>query len=176
MLVYWAAMITPLLCVCGTPTFPKKRSFVRLPGSAGLSQTSAIPLLRVQQFNVLADGLAGMREDLGKFSRADKEVLSWDRRKGQILHELTQYNPDVITLQEVDHYYDFFLPELNALGYSGYFSPKPTSGCLEVSGQNDGCALFVRSCFITRRVFLPFFSPYLLQKFAAEAAFTIRRI
>jgi hypothetical protein len=30
------------------------------------------------------------------------------------------FNPiDIITMQEVDHYYDFFLPELSAKGYTG---------------------------------------------------------
>ena len=45
---------------------------------------------------------------------------------------MTQYQPDVITMQENDHYYDFFLPELAALGYDGFFAPKPASACLEV--------------------------------------------
>ena len=54
--------------------------------------------------------------------------------------------------QEVDHYYDFFLPEMNKLGYSGYFAPKPTSACLDtnVISMNsstmpsaDGCVLFI---------------------------------
>eukprot|EP01035_Chromulina_nebulosa_P021865 gene21865-28304_t len=61
-----------------------------------------------------------------------------------ILKELLQYDPDVITLQECDHYYDFFLPNLSQYGYSGYFAPKPTSACLEVSNQSDGCALFIK--------------------------------
>ncbi len=31
------------------------------------------------------------------------------------------------------------------MGYVGYFAPKPTSACLEVSSNGDGCALFVKS-------------------------------
>ena len=47
--------------------------------------------------------------------------------------------------QEVDHYYDFFQPEFNKLGYTGYFAPKPTSACLDVAGgSSDGCALFIK--------------------------------
>ena len=33
---------------------------------------------------------------------------------------------------------------MRELGYSGYFMAKPTSGCLEVSENPDGCALFVK--------------------------------
>ena len=42
--------------------------------------------------------------------------MIWENRKLQLLHELLQYNPDVVTLQECDHYYDFFLPELTLRG------------------------------------------------------------
>lgn len=51
--------------------------------------------------------------------------------------------PDVCR-QEVDHYYDFFLPELSKLGYTGYFAPKPSSSSLEVPLSADGCALFIK--------------------------------
>ena len=77
--------------------------------------------------------------------RVGREHLCWEYRKHRLLHEIQQYNPDIITLQEVDHYYDFFLPELLKMGYVGYFAPKPTSACLEVSSNGDGCALFVKS-------------------------------
>jgi mRNA deadenylase 3'-5' endonuclease subunit Ccr4 len=100
--------------------------------------------LRVLQYNILADGLSGMREDKGGFSRAKREHLDWKRRKGMILQEILRYEPDVITLQECDHFHDFFLPELSAAGYTGVFAPKPISACLEVSNSSDGCAIFVK--------------------------------
>lgn len=135
-----------------TVRYPNTRRFIPLPGIVGLKAITNIhdnnavePLvLRVQQFNVLADGLAALRPDLGRFSRVTKDVLDWETRKIQILHEITQYDADVITLQEVDHYYDWFLPQLSKLGYIGHFAPKPTSACLDVSGNNDGCAMFIR--------------------------------
>jgi nocturnin len=100
--------------------------------------------LRVLQFNTLADGLSALRPNLGYFSRVGREVLDWDNRKEQLLQEIIQYDPDIITLQEVDHYYDFFFPQLSQRGYTGYFAPKPTSACLDVSKNSDGCAMFVR--------------------------------
>lgn len=100
--------------------------------------------LRVLQFNILADGLAGLRKDLGGFSRVKRDDIVWENRRGQILEEITQYDPDVITLQECDHYYDYFLPKLSGIGYDGLFSPKPSSACLEVSSNPDGCCIFVK--------------------------------
>ncbi len=47
-------------------------------------------------------------------------------------------------MQEVDHYDDFFRPQLRELGYVGLFAPKPLSACLVVSNSSDGCAIFVK--------------------------------
>lgn len=107
-------------------------------------QVESHGILRVLQFNMLADGLSGLTPDLGAFSRVTAEDLCWERRKDQILHEIFQYNPDVITLQECDHYYDFFLPSLVSRGFDGIYSPKPASACLQISKNSDGCAIFVR--------------------------------
>merc|ERR1712098_877403 len=52
-------------------------------------------------------------------------------------------NPDVITLQELDHHYDFMLPELRAMGYDGIFQPKHNSKGAEFNGGlPDGVAIF----------------------------------
>jgi nocturnin len=101
--------------------------------------------LRVLQYNVLGDGLSGLRSDLGGFFRADKQNLLWDHRRNLILSELADSDADVICLQECDHFHDFFFPELQNLGYSGVFAQKPASACLEVSNSSDGCAVFVKS-------------------------------
>lgn len=117
------------------------------PLIADLGDRSAVTVVdgfRVLQLNMLADGLSGLRADLGAFSRAKADDLNWDFRKTQLLREILQYKPDLITLQECDHYYDFFLPELMSLGYDGLFAPKPSSACLEVSENSDGCAIFLK--------------------------------
>jgi hypothetical protein len=127
---------------CGASRLPTRRSFLPLRGTLGLRPDSLT--LRVQQFNILADGLSGAREDLGRFSRASKDTLGWENRREALLHEIVQYGADVITMQECDHFHDFFAPRMRELGYTGYFAAKPTSGCLEVSENPDGCALFVK--------------------------------
>lgn len=124
---------------------PPLREFLPLPPLVSEGTLASLgPTVRVQQFNVLADGLAGRRADLGKFSRLDKSVLDWEVRKVNLLTEIKQYDADIITLQEADHYHDYFQPQLEALGYCGYFAAKPTSACLEVSNNSDGCALFIK--------------------------------
>jgi nocturnin len=125
---------------------PKARKFVPVPSSSKNlgANMDYFGDIRVLQFNMLADGLCGLRADLGAFSRATLNDVIWERRKTQLLHEILQYDPDVITLQECDHYYDFFSPELSHRGYDGLFAPKPASACLEVSENSDGCAIFIR--------------------------------
>ncbi|RYG59881.1 hypothetical protein EON64_19780 [archaeon] len=121
---------------------PIKRDFVEIKQSPF---HNVLDQFRVLQFNILADGLSGLRDDLGAFSRADNSFLTWSYRKTRLLHEIVQYNPDIITLQECDHFYDFFSPELQNYGYAGFFAPKPASACKEVSDHDDGCALFYKT-------------------------------
>lgn len=151
---------------CNTNRLPPKRRFLPLtysksfsstlfPGSIAnptiqpsllLDQTNREKeVLRVLQFNALADGLSGSRADLGDFSRTSAAALDWQTRKSKLLHEITQYQPDIITMQEVDHYHDFFLPELASLDYVGFFAPKPVSPCLLTTSSADGCAIFLKS-------------------------------
>jgi len=128
------------------PFAPPRREFITLPQpylpTIGAVAPPPIPF-RVLQFNVLADGLSGLREDRGSFINVDPKSLEWEQRRYRLLGEVVQYSPDIITMQEVDHYNDFFFPELQRMGYIGMFAPKPLSSCLFVSNSSDGCAIFV---------------------------------
>uniref|UniRef100_A0A672TF59 Nocturnin n=1 Tax=Sinocyclocheilus grahami TaxID=75366 RepID=A0A672TF59_SINGR len=97
--------------------------------------------IRVMQWNILAQALG---EGKDGFVRCPMEALNWSERKYLILEEILTYRPDVLCLQEVDHYFDTFQPVLASLGYQSSFCPKPCSPCLEVHNNNgpDGCALF----------------------------------
>lgn len=90
--------------------------------------------VRVVQYNVLADCYASTK--MFPYARAD--VLSWGYRSFNILNELTSYDADIICLQEVDHFEDFFEPRLGALGYTGVFWQRPNR-------KADGCAIFYRA-------------------------------
>ncbi|XP_018601682.2 nocturnin-like isoform X2 [Scleropages formosus] len=89
-------------------------------------------------------------EGKDSFVRCPPDALNWAERKYLILEEILTYQPDILCLQEVDHYYDTFQPVFNSLGYHSTFYPKPWSPCLDVESNNgpDGCALFFRKeCF-----------------------------
>jgi len=98
--------------------------------------------LRVAQFNVLADGLSGDDKNLGGFTEVDPASLIWRFRGLRILEELFRHGsaPDVIAMEEVDHFDDTLAPCLREMGYEGLFVPKPRSKCK----SPDGCALFWR--------------------------------
>lgn len=128
---------------------PKERRILSLPGSFGLASFSPSSnikptIIRILQFNVLADGfviqtvreflrkivyflsLSGLSPSKGYFTRIDPVHLDWEYRKSRLLNEITQYDPDIITLQEVDHYYDYFFSEFN---HRGALSPSSSSHC-----------------------------------------------
>lgn len=46
---------------------------------------------------------------------------------------------------EVDHFYDWFQPQLARVGYEGVFKKKPKSPCLDFCDLEDGCCVFVRT-------------------------------
>ncbi|XP_071975512.1 nocturnin isoform X1 [Engystomops pustulosus] len=96
---------------------------------------------RVMQWNILAQALG---EGKDNFIKCPMEALKWEERKYLILEEILLYRPDVLCLQEVDHYFDTFQPILSRLGYQCTFLAKPWSPCLDVEHNNgpDGCAFF----------------------------------
>ncbi|KAM9356791.1 nocturnin-like [Symphorus nematophorus] len=99
--------------------------------------------IRIMQWNILAQALG---EGKDGFIRCPLDALNWQERKYLILEEILTYRPDILCLQEVDHYYDTFQPIMASLGYHGSFLAKPWSPCLDVEQNNgpDGCALFYR--------------------------------
>ena len=76
------------------------------------------PALKVLQWNTLADQLAT------DFPRANVEALQWEQRQGLLIAELESSEADLLVLEEVDHYEDWFLPSLQRLGYEGRFQRK----------------------------------------------------
>ncbi|XP_059868976.1 nocturnin [Delphinus delphis] len=115
-----------------------QRGFVDLRADGPSSSHTPI---RVMQWNILAQALG---EGKDNFVQCPLEALKWEERKCLILEEILAYQPDILCLQEVDHYFDTFHPLLSRLGYQGTFFPKPWSPCLDVEHNNgpDGCALF----------------------------------
>ncbi|KAB7506094.1 Nocturnin [Armadillidium nasatum] len=109
----------------------------------GRDPTSDNAPFRIMQWNILAQAL-GTHAD--NFVSCPPSALDWKSRRFRILEEILFYNPDIICLQEVDHF-KFFERALKAQGFEGYFVPKPDSPCIYLPENNgpDGCALFYRS-------------------------------
>ncbi|KAF5272703.1 hypothetical protein FQA39_LY07730 [Lamprigera yunnana] len=98
--------------------------------------------IRVLQWNILSQALGVMNDN---FARCPENALDWNFRRCRIVEEILQYFPDVICLQEVDHF-NFLKHVLGTQGYEGMFFPKPDSPCFYIEGNNgpDGCAIFYR--------------------------------
>ncbi|KAF4530564.1 hypothetical protein B566_EDAN018652, partial [Ephemera danica] len=99
--------------------------------------------LRVLQWNVLSQALGQLTDN---FACCPEEALEWSSRRYQMLEEIIEYCPDIICLQEVDHF-RFLSSALTSQGYTGIFVPKPDSPCIYIKGNNgpDGCAIFYRT-------------------------------
>ncbi|SPP83472.1 nocturnin isoform X2 [Drosophila guanche] len=98
--------------------------------------------IRLLQWNILSQTL-GQHND--GFVRCPEEALDWQHRKYLIVQEILQNQPDVICLQEVDHF-KFLQTVLGSQNYAGIFFPKPDSPCLYIEQNNgpDGCAVFYK--------------------------------
>ncbi|XP_020714552.1 nocturnin isoform X2 [Ceratitis capitata] len=98
--------------------------------------------IRVLQWNILSQTLGQSNDG---FVRCPEEALTWENRKFLIVQEILQFNPDIICLQEVDHF-KFLQTILGTQNYDGIFFPKPDSPCLYIEENNgpDGCAIFYK--------------------------------
>lgn len=106
------------------------------------------PSVRVMQFNVLADGM-GQKQFEG---RVPVSAMAFARRSELALGEVCRVSPDVLCLQEVNHY-SVWAEEFRKLGYEGVFVPKyddsypqghQTPPAYYGGAPTDGCAIFVR--------------------------------
>jgi len=106
------------------------RNLVKL-GKEG--EVGTEPTLSVLQFNVLCDYYA---VDTGL---CDEQYLKWNFRQNTLLKVLDANPADILCLQEVDHYLDFWKPQLEKRGYTGYWKQKPNRESL------DGCLVYWKS-------------------------------
>lgn len=87
-------------------------------------------------YNILSEDNMLNNPDL--YSLCSPAILKWPERGQRILQEIGIVDPDILCLQEVyiDHYTDFYKPELQRKGYDVIFNPREF--------KFDGCALFFK--------------------------------
>ncbi len=127
---------------------------------------SGYATLQVMQFNVLADALAANDSFASAYYGEDDEDddddddanqrerrlynLNFAKSRGaDLIRAITtgdaSSSPDVVCAQEVDHYYDWFEPELRKHGYAGIFKEDQWSPCSrKFGGAPDGVAIFYK--------------------------------
>jgi nocturnin len=86
-------------------------------------------------------------ESKTSFIKCPIPVLRWDYRAPRLVEEILRSSADIVCLEEVDHFEDFFKPVLSKHGFEGFFLPKVGSPCLEFPNNNgpDGCAMFYQA-------------------------------
>ena len=88
------------------------------------------PKIIITQFNILPD--VNIKEQ--------KFYTKWSYRCDKIKQEILLNNPDIICLQGVDHFKDFFFPHFSSKGYIGYYLEKETFDGI----NRGGLALFIK--------------------------------
>jgi CCR4-NOT transcription complex subunit 6 len=103
---------------------------------------------RVLTYNVLSEIYTNSQA----YPYCPKWGLAWTYRRLNLLREITQYDADIMCLQEcqADHFDEHFMPYFSRMGYNGVFKAK-TRESMGRRGKIDGCATFYRkSMFVMR--------------------------
>jgi len=93
--------------------------------------------IRVMHWNILANVLSGSKTNDHKTFDSPKECLPWDFRRWRVLEEIAYYNPDIMTLVELDEGEDL-MKNLKSLGYEMDFIKK-------LGDKKDGTGIFYKS-------------------------------
>ncbi|GLC51744.1 hypothetical protein PLESTB_000543300 [Pleodorina starrii] len=119
--------------------------------TANTSQQSQAWKFSVMCYNILADTYA--QYFAPKLYRdVPRQFLDWQHRLRLLVEEIRHWAPDVVCLQEVQHY-DELEREMRATGYEGRFMRR-------TGRRRDGCATFwrsdrLRACSLQRLDFAP---------------------
>lgn len=90
----------------------------------------------VLSWNTLADCLTLSSPIYDSFPKVSYKYLEWKFRKELLIEIIHKYRPDIVCLYEVDHYDDWYKPELYKKGFDGHWCKKMSNGNL------DGTAIF----------------------------------
>ena len=91
------------------------------------------PRFRVCSFNVLAQCYV----NAVRFPYTMNHALKWRHRRVQLMKEVLSYNADVLCLQELDNYQEWWQGRMGLAGYDGVYFKKDGS-------NKDGLAIFYK--------------------------------
>lgn len=80
------------------------------------SRSGAKNVFSVLSYHIFADFKANLC--------SHTTTKSWDYRSVMILEEIKSYDPDILCLQDVDHFQDWWRPQLMLLGYSSFYQQR----------------------------------------------------
>ena len=90
--------------------------------------------IRIMSFNVLAQSLTSTT----RFPYCDRQVLKWRYRRVSLIKEMLSLNADILCLQEVDNYEEWWLEKMGLAGYDGVYLQQTN----EI--RRDGVAIFYK--------------------------------
>lgn len=90
--------------------------------------------MTVASWNVLADSYVGGHQTY--LNASDHYALHWSHRSALINDVISCTYADILCLQEIDHYTDFYEPYLLSIGYVVVYVQRPS--------RNDGCLIAFR--------------------------------
>lgn len=90
------------------------------------------------------------REEINRVERRDKENFSWKVRAPKLIQVIQEMDADVLSLVEVDQYYEFFQAELDKMGMDSVWVKRPQKK------SQDGCAVCWKRSKFELLAHLPF--------------------
>jgi nocturnin len=99
--------------------------------------SNTFPDFSVMTWNLLADQLAC------DFPAVEERYLDWEYRKKLIQLELQRVDPDLLCVQELDHYQDFLEPEMSSKNFDSIYKKKP-------DWHQDGTGIFYNKSKFTK--------------------------
>ncbi|GAB4817059.1 hypothetical protein N2152v2_004105 [Parachlorella kessleri] len=111
------------------------RSFVQADPACEAAVPPSHSRVRVMSYNILADHLAH-EHSRELYSSSPRYALEWGYRGRLIMREIGEYQPDVVCLQEVDHFRELQMG-LEEQGYEGLYTKR-------TGDRRDGLATFWR--------------------------------
>lgn len=75
-------------------------------------------------------------DDKARIEAIDRAAFEWEGRKWRLLEEILRDDPAIVLLEELDHYTDFFDPQMRLKGYDSVWEKRPRRS------SDDGCGIF----------------------------------